>query len=169
MTIRNKVRLFVGLTGIGFFFYAISAVWSAIFIVALPQDSDWCLETHTFQIGENEYEERCIAFKNKAAQIKHIYNLRMVERNRYWIYLCVFLGGILGVIVLGRMNGIAEIDPGWPGSSAQFVLGCCMALVGPLLFSWLLPPPIDWFPEELVHIHDARQVEALKTLGLPSS
>ena len=166
MNIEDKRQIAVFLLGASFAFYLLGAVWSAIFIVALPQDPDWCQDVVEIQTGENSYEERCVAFKDHAAEMKHYHNQRMIGRNKYWLYATAVLGGLLGALAFHTV-------PGWRGdhtSSNTFgggvAIGAIAAFLGPLVLGWILPPPIRWFPQEFVEIHDARQDAALQELGI---
>ncbi len=104
--------------------------------------------------------------KDHAAEIKHYHNQRMIERNKYWVYGTLVLGGLSGVLAFHTV-------PKWCGqrtSSNTFgggvALGATAAFLGPLVLSWLLPAPIHWFPQEFAEIHEVRQDAALRELGI---
>ena len=150
------------------FFYALGAATSALFIIALPQDPDWCVDVIEIQTDEDSFEESCVVFKDEAAQLKHYHNLQMRQRNKYRLYFTVVFGALLGALlfhVLPRLRSRATA----PNSLGRgLALGAVVAFLGPMVLGWLLPPPIDWFPRELAEIHAARQVAALRDLGLPA-
>jgi hypothetical protein len=166
VNLEDKRHVAIFLLGASFAFYLLGAAWSAIFIVALPQDPDWCQDVVEIQTGENSYEERCVAFKNQAAEIKHYHNQRMIERNKYWLYATLVLGGLAGILAFHTM-------PRWRGQQTSssslgggIAAGVMAAFLGPLLLGWLLPAPIHWFPREFAEIHEVRQDAALRELGI---
>lgn len=71
----GKAARFAAIAGLAF--YLASAVWSALFIVALPQDPDWCKDAMEF--------EGCVEFKNTFEKLKYDHNREMVDRNSYWV------------------------------------------------------------------------------------
>lgn len=147
-------------------FFLVGAMWSAIFVIALPQDSDWCQEVVEIQTAENTYEERCVSFKDRAAELKHYHNQSMVQRNKHWLYVTLVLGSLLGTFtfhILPRSRGRSPSKNSLGGGVA---LGCVAAFLGPLVLGWILPAPIHWFPNEFSRIHEARQAAALAGLGI---
>jgi len=166
VNLENKRHVASFLFGASFSFYLLGAAWSAVFIVALPQDPDWCQEYVEIQTGENSFEERCVAFKDHAAEIKQYHNQRMIQRNTYWFYASLVLGGLVGILAfhtVPRWRGDQTCSSSLGGGLAAEVAA---AFLGPLLFGWLLPAPIHWFPQELADIYQARQESALRELGL---
>ena len=167
MKIDDKRHITIFLLGASFVFYLLSSAWSAIFFVALPLvDPDWCQEWAEIQTGETSYERRCVAFKDNASEVKYYHNMIMVQRQKDWLYATLALGGLLGTIAF-------HIVPRWRGERTSsgtlgggVALGVIAAFFGPIMFSWILPAPIHWFPEEFTKIHEARRAAALRELGI---
>lgn len=164
ITAREKMGIAILAIAIGASTYVTSAVWSAIFIVALPQEPDWCIEARRIQVAEDEYEERCVEFKNEMAHLKHLNNLEMLERNKYWVYSSLLLGALLGGTVLAIWSGVKANHSVFDSAMLGGLVGLCSALVGPFIYTWLLPPPINWFPQELNRISREREAAAIERL-----
>jgi hypothetical protein len=76
------------------------------------------------------------------------------------------MGGLLGTFAFHNI-------PKWRGERTSsdtlvvgFALGALAAFLGPLVFSWILPAPIHWFPREFAEIRQGRVNAALRELGV---
>ena len=163
MSINKLSHVIVFAIILSLFAYFASALWSAIFIVSLPMDKDAIVDA--VKIGETEYY---LEFKNCLAKLKYDHNVRMRDRNRYWIYGELVVGGLIGLFVF-------YIVPKWRQTldikqdasediGGGVVLGVLVVLIVPMVFSWVLPAPAKWFPKEIRNIAEIRQQEALSRL-----
>jgi hypothetical protein len=154
------------------FAYFASALWSAIFIVSLPMDKDAIVDA--VEIGETEDRyggtktKYHLEFKNCLAKLKYDHNVRMRDRNRYWLYSELILGGLIGLFVF-------YIVPKWRQTLdikqdptelvvGGIIMGVLVVLIIPMVLSWVLPAPAKWFPKEIRNIAEIRQQEALSRL-----
>ena len=165
MNLDNRLHMLVYVVVGGLLFYGSTAIWSAFFIIALPQDPGWCADVVQIQTGENSFDEQCVAFKDHASELKHYHNQRMVQRNKYWLYFRSVLGALLGALVFHTIPRWRRTPSPSTALTGGLALGAVVAFLAPLVFGWMLPSPIDWFPRELAEIHSARQAVALRELG----
>ncbi len=149
---------------IGVAFYLASAVWSALFIVALPQDRDWCKNAMEFQTGEDTSESRCVDFKNTYEELKYYRNQDMANRNRYWVYGQLIAGAFGGWLMFSRLPARRDITRRSTASVGAAMYGMTITLLVPLVLGWLLPAPVKWFPRQIVEYADARVQRELSLL-----
>ena len=161
----THLLIFAVLTGV--FFYVASVIWSAIFIVPLPQADDWCSKSVEIETGEDQREWHCVQFKDDLEELKFHHNYNMYKRNSYWVYTEIILGALVGMVVF-------YIIPKWRGRLKHWqgthniimggVLGILATLVIPLILGLILPAPMKWFPQELGEIREIREQAALLDL-----
>ena len=88
----NKLKNVIGFAiALGLIAYLASALWSAIFIISLPMDQDAITDWVEVETGENRFsgtqtELEPTGFKNTLEELKYYHNVRMQDRNRYWVY-----------------------------------------------------------------------------------
>ena len=85
MDISNKRFVISYFLITGFSSFILSAMLSAVFIVAIEQDKNWCLKSQQFQTGSESYETQCVLFKSSLEEYKSYHNQEMLERNKYLI------------------------------------------------------------------------------------
>ena len=133
-----------------FFIFIISAILSSFFIIVLPLADDWCKDGDMIQIGEDEYEYVCFEFKNEVEELKYYHNKEMLKRNKYLVGLEYVIGYLLTslcfVFIPKWRKRISHKDL---KTNLLISIGVAFAIsiVGNLFFSWILPPPVNWFPE----------------------
>ena len=163
----RDLLLFGAIAGVAF--YLTSALWSALFIVALPQDRDWCKDAMEFQTGEASTDVRCVEFKNTFEELKSYHNRDMVDRNGYWVYAELIAGAFSGWFMFCRLPARRGMCRSVSQSSGGAVIyGMIVAMVVPLFLSWLLPAPVKWFPNQIIKYADAkveRQLNFLRELA----
>jgi len=149
----------------GFVLYLGGAVWSGLFVVTLPQDRDWCKDVIAVRESETNVARRCVAFKNSFEELKYYYNLEAVESNRYRLVAQLLVGGLLGWLFFHRLPKMRAGLPK-PNESlvASFFIGTTVALVMPLLWSWVLPPGATWLPRQITERADHRVAQELNLL-----
>jgi len=172
MSINKPVHVIIFAIVLGFFSFLASATWSAIFIVSLPMAEDAIIDAVEIETGEDRYgtiqtEWWPIEFKNSLEELKYYHNLQMLDRNRYWLYGQLILGGLLSLCAF-------YIIPKWrntldPEDSSRVVvtsvfLGVLTVLIMPFVFGRVLPAPVKWFPQEIIDIAELRENEVLNQL-----
>lgn len=156
--------------------YLASAVWSALFIIDLPQAPDAVLGVvETTREGGRygqwvETEVMPVAFSSTLEELKYHHNVRMLERNRYWFYGTLLFGALAGYVAFSliprwRARAGVQSDPPTSSISSAF-FGAFVAAVFPMVLGWILPAPAEWFPRQIGELADARQSEALAKLEL---
>ena len=173
MSLNKLAHVIAFAVSLGIVAFLASALWSAIFIVSLPMDEDAITDAIEIETGEGRYggvqtEWHPIAFKNSLEELKYYHNVRMRERNRYWVYGQLIVGGLFGLFVFYIVPKWRNtLDPQNDTSGIAFggvLLGVLVVLIVPLVLSWILPAPIKWFPQEIVEIAQTREKEALTHL-----
>jgi len=147
----------------GFAFYLLISVAAAYFVIEVPMSDDWCLKTHgDFVVDYAKEGSPCVEFKNKWEEIKYNHNLSMKHRNMYLYFYSVLIATVGSLLAL---KWLWKMDL-WVWRS-RFLAGQAGLLIGvlmPLVFSWILPPPMEWFPDMIVRMHESKVDETLKIL-----
>lgn len=173
MSLKKPVHVLCFAIVLGVTAYLASALWSAVFIVALPMDEDAITDAIEIETGEDQYggvqtEWRPIEFKNSLEELKYYHNVRMRDRNRYWVYGSLIVGGLIGLFVfhtIPKWRSILEPQDDATGNAiGAVIVGVLAVLVVPFIISRVLPPPAKWFPQEIRNIAETRENEALKQL-----
>src|SRR6266576_3141992 len=100
MNTRNPRHVLAFVFVMGVFFYLAGALWSAYFVIALPQPKDWCkdwIESNPDAGGSGF--SGCVHFKNDVEASKYYHNIRMRDRNEKSIYAAIGLGIILSLLL----------------------------------------------------------------------
>lgn len=168
MSLDKPIHLIVFAVLVGVVAYFSSALWSAIFIVSLPMDADAIIDSVEVETGENESKWYPTEFKNSLEEGKYYHNRRMRDRNRYWVFGQLIIGGLVGVFAFyvvpkwrSKLDGRYEPPAFVIGG---IIVGVLTVLMIPFLLRCVLPAPIHWFPQELVNISESREREALERL-----
>ena len=173
MSFNKSTHVIAFVISLGIVAYLASALWSAVFIVSLPMDEDAITDAIEIETGKNRYGEvqtewHPTEFKNTLEELKYYHNERMRDRNRYWVYGELIVGGLLGFFVfyiIPKWRKTQEHQHDTSGIAVgSVVLGVLVVLIVPLVLSWVLPPPIRWFPQKIVSIAETRQREVLTRL-----
>lgn len=166
MNFNNMTHIAGYVVGAGFVAYLLAAALSAIFVVTVPMAPGWCVDGRP---GVEDYSGPCSVFLNPLEEAKYYHNRSMVERNVYLI-TTEFLswGAVTGLFFYWV--------PKWKNRAfLQDIDGatCFMAIAGitfgvsvvaPLIFSAILPPPVEWFPQVFVNLRQAQVDAALREL-----
>lgn len=170
MSFKKPSHIIAFIVVLGALAYFAAALWSAIFIVSLPMDEDAVIDAVEFQTDENVYEWRPVKFKNGLEELKYYHNVRMRDRNSYWMYGSMIAGGAIGLLVFFVVpkwrDKLEAKDDAVGIAIGSVVAGVLVVLIVPRLIGWVLPAPIRWFPQEIVDISSARQKEALQRIKL---
>ena len=159
---------------LGVVVYLASALWSALFIINLPQAPDAVLDVVEITRESGRYDQWVetdvvpVGFSSTLEEHKYHHNVAMNERNRYWIYSTLIFGAFAGYVAFSliprwRARAGIQCDPPTASISSAF-FGAFVAGVFPMLLGWVLPAPASWFPRQLVEMADSRQMEALSEL-----
>lgn len=104
MSLNKPWHLAVFAFGLGIFVYLASALWSAVFIVALPQPPDAIVDSYPLERESGgRYNEQVttewvpIEFKNTLEEVKYYHNVRMRDRNQYWLHSMLAFGAFAGL------------------------------------------------------------------------
>jgi uncharacterized membrane protein YraQ (UPF0718 family) len=160
---------------LGVVIYLASALWSALFIIDVPQAPDAVVDFVEIeqQVSGRYYDDSYTEasptkFKNTLEELKYHHNVTMLERNRYWFYGTLIFGAFAGYVafsLIPRWRARAGIHSGPPTSAiSSAFLGAFVAAVLPMLLGWILPAPVEWFPRRICEMADARQSQALAKL-----
>lgn len=159
---------------LGVVVYLASALWSALFIIDLPQAPNAVLDVVEITRESGRYDQWVeteavpVGFSSTLEELKYDHNVRMLERNRYWFYGTLIFGALAGYVafsLIPRWRGRAGIQSDPPSSSiSSAFFGAFVAAVLPMLFGWVLPAPVSWLPRQIVEMADSRQVATLSEL-----
>ena len=167
MDYNNKKHIITYIIVGGFVFYILSAIISSIFIISVPQDKDWCLESIEIQVSENDYKTECIEFKNDFEMLKYYHNKEMVRRNKYLVFLefiLAFLATSLFFYFIPKWKGHVSNEDNASKFLILTLIAFLISTIAPLIFSWILPAPVNWFPQIFKDINDAQVNEVLRNL-----
>ena len=165
MDITRARNLVLFLVVAGFTFYVVNALWSAFFITALPQDSDWCRDWITPEEGAPSSPGMCLKFKNEIEEAKHFHNRRMLDRNRRWVYGTIGVGIVIAWLSFYVVPRWRHLHPDILRVAVTSVLlGFASAVIVPMILSWLLPAPYKWFPRAITDAALAREQQALSQI-----
>ncbi|QDV40882.1 hypothetical protein Enr13x_07180 [Stieleria neptunia] len=168
MSLQKPFHIAAFVLTLGTLSYLASALWSAIFIVPLPMAPDAVVDVLETEGPNGQLEYRPIEFKNRLEELKYFHNVRMKERNGYWVWGQIIIGLGIGAFCfyyLPKWRSIVpeRADHAGIGIGAAF-LGLGTTLIFPMILSFLLPAPYKWFPQEIVDIADLREAAELERL-----
>jgi hypothetical protein len=162
----NNTRLLIGyLLVSGLLAYLLSVMLSAIFIIGLDMDDNWC----ELPIEVRDGEWKCLEFKNNFEERKYDHNSDMRDRNGKLLILKFIL--FLGVTYI-----VFHFIPKWRELRHHSALDLTHTLVPlgllsfgvsntmPLIFAFILPTPTEWFPYIFVEIHETQREAILSEL-----
>ena len=171
MNTRNPRHVLAFVFLVGVFFYLAGALWSAYFVIALPQPHDWCADWVDLRDKDDQSAfSGCVQFKNDVEALKYHHNQQMRDRNTKWLNTTIGAGIILSLLLFWYLPSRIHhrVVPSDTFVTAS-VLGFIAALIVPLVFSWVLPAPVTWFPAFIVEASREREAEALREItGDPS-
>ena len=168
MDIDNKKHLLGFLFIGGVLAYLLHAAFGAVFVVAVPLAPDWCHDFQEVQTAADEYKQECFAFKNAFEEAKYRHNQRMIGRNKFLIAVQFGLWFAAAGLVfhwIPTWRGIPLVHDGAERFFAIAVLAFATSVIAPLVLSWLLPPPVEWFPSIFREINDAQVEAALRHIA----
>ena len=104
MSLNKPSHVIAFVISLGIVAFLASALWSAVFIVSVPMDECAIVDAIEVETGEDRYggvqtEWRPTEFKDTLEELKYYHNVRMRDRNRYWVYGNLVVGGLLGLFV----------------------------------------------------------------------
>jgi hypothetical protein len=152
----------------GFIFYLLSVIIDPIFIPTLQTSENFCLQWIEIRSGYQKQTE-CVEFSDKREELKYRHNLRM-EQRRANKMIGLFIVASVVTFLLMMLNPSVFFGPGvtignYTGAIATAVFyGIILGFILPTVFQILLPPPIQWLPQELLEIHSARAEFVLKEI-----
>jgi hypothetical protein len=166
MNTRNPRHVLAFAFLVGVFFYLAGAVWSAYFIISLPQAEGLCkdwVEPHPDAGGSGF--SGCVGFKNDVEASKYYHNKQMLARNTKWIYATIGAAILLSLLLFWYFpNRIHYRQVPRDAFVTDTVLGFIAALIVPMILSWVLPAPSTWFPTFIVEAAQQREADALRRI-----
>lgn len=174
MSENNTWHVVVFACCLGVAVYLASALWSALFIIDLPQAPDAVVDVVEITRESGRYDQWVdtevvpVAFSSRLEELKYHHNLSMLERNRYWFYGTLIFGAFAGFVafrLIPSWRGVAEVKFAPLGSGIPIAFfSALIAAVVPMVLGWVLPAPVTWFPRKIVEMADSRQAAALADL-----
>jgi|GEM_PF-1903908 len=164
MDTRNPRQVLAFLFLAGAFFYLAGALWSAYFIVSLPQAEDWCIDwiEPDPDAGGSSFSG-CVSFKNDVEASKYYHNKEMLALNRKWVYATIGAAILLSLFLFWYFpSRIHRRQVPHDAFVTAIVLGFIAAVIAPMIFSWVLPAPATWFPRFIVEAAQQREADALR-------
>lgn len=144
----------------GFFFYLLGATIDTIFVPTLDQPEGFC-EDWTERVFRWHRAQDCVKFKNQVEELKYKHNKRMEKRSSQKVVLLfVLASGLTYLLMVLRpalffeTGDYLRYTTGIIATAVFF--GVILGFVMPLIYQALLPPPVQWFPEEFTEIRRAR-------------
>ncbi len=157
------------IVGGGFFFYLLSVFIDPVFIPALQMPENWCQKWIETRSGYQKQME-CVEFGNPLDELKYKHN-REMEKRRANKMLGLFIAASAITFILMVLNpanffGAGVSIENYTGAVAAAVFyGLILGFIFPTIYQMLLPPPIEWMPQEFLEIRRARIEFILKTIG----
>ena len=141
-----------------FSFYVYSAIMSAAFVPSLDMGKNYCVDW----IAPDGETQECYRFRNKFEERKYQHNQEMVNRKRIIIGIGMLLMTIInfGLAPSSIVSKDSEIASriGVSAVVAFFIWGASF------IFVFVLPPPIDWFPDVFREVRFEQEQAALRLL-----
>ncbi len=156
------------IVGGGFFFYLLSVFIDPVFIPTLKMPENWCQKWIETRSGYQKQKE-CVEFGNPLDELKYKHN-REMEKRRANKILGLFIAASAITFFLMVLNPANFFVAGvsienYTGAVATAVFyGLILGFILPTIYEMLLPPPIEWMPEEFLEIRRARIELVLKTI-----
>ena len=156
------------IVGGGFFFYLLSVFIYPVFIPTLQMRENWCQKWIETRSGYQKQKE-CVEFDNPLDELKYKHNRKM-EKRRANKMLGLFIAASVITFCLMVLNPANFFGDGvsienYTGAVATAVFyGVILGFILPTFYQMLVPPPIEWMPEEFLEIRRARIEFILKTI-----
>ncbi|NLC67800.1 MAG: hypothetical protein GX754_03220 [Clostridiaceae bacterium] len=118
------------------------------------------------RFGEYTSEKAYITnYDNEFEVNKYFHNERMVKRHTY-IFVSMIIVGIIASFLLfyfiPKWKGVKIEHDDYDHTFSILMLGAFTAGLVPLLFGWILPPPVDWFPNVFREINELQAKELMR-------
>jgi len=161
--------LFLYLVICGLAFYLLGVFIESVFIYKLKMSPGWCVEPTAVE-GEYGYHEECIRFKNKIEELKYNHNQTMQKRISIKLYVMFALASIVTLLLMLLApshffdNGNEFIHRKVEVIFSGMFYGFLISIVIPLICIEVFPPPIEWLPNEIISIRQARAEFALQEI-----
>ena len=156
----------------GFVFYLLSAVMSALFIYVLPLAEDFYTDywenIYEDPEGGISYEFYITEFKNDFEKRKFYHNKAMEKRNTYLIWLNFVIAVVITSVVFYFIPERRKVsnENSYTGVFISILaMAFCVTFIMPLMFSFILPSPIEWFPKILKDFYENKVNDLLIELG----
>ena len=144
----------------GFFFYLLSVFIDPVFITTLQMPENWCQKWIETRSGYQKQME-CVEFDNTLNELKYRHNREMEKRHSDKM-IGLFIAASLITFFLMFLNptnffGVGVRIENYTGAVATAVFyGVILGFIFPTIYQTLLPPPMEWLPQEFLEIRQAR-------------
>jgi hypothetical protein len=141
----------------------------SLFVISVPLDDDWCFDMREIQTGEDEYSFECFEFKNEFEEAKYNHNVKSSDIN-FYIYLGGFILNVFLIYLIfhklpQRINKNEEYRQLNENEIFEFIMMTfAIILIAPWVFSFLLPPPVEWFPDFFRTYNEVKTKEVIDLL-----
>lgn len=174
MDLQNNKHVGIYIIGAGFLMYILAATLNAIFVITLPIDDTWYQENVVMseeidsidRFGNESYSTQSYItnYENAIEISKYYHNQRMNDIHRYITSGLIAFGIITTLFLfyfIPRLNG-KKLDGDEIFSA--FLIGLITSSIMPLLYGWLLPAPVEWFPSIIREIHKSQVQNVMNQL-----
>jgi hypothetical protein len=139
----------------GLLFFVLHTFLQVVFIVTVPMEEGWAVQTEEYDTAGGT-ETMVTEFLDEYEEAKYYHNLSMLERNKYLIGTEFVLGAALTFLLF---HFIQKWKTGGDSEDHEktfliLMLSFGVSIVMPLIFSWILPPPVEWFPSYFRELND---------------
>ena len=111
------------------------------------------------QVSEDNFSSECVSFKNNLEKLKYEQNQAMVSRND----ILLFVRFLIAIVTTGMLF---HYIPKWKEKDTEkidgdsifgiLLISFIVSVIAPLVFGWILPPPIEWFPQVFRDINQSQ-------------
>lgn len=153
----------------GFFLYVLSASIDLIFIPTLEMSDGWCKDWAEKSLLYGKDRE-CVAFSDEIEERKYHHNKNMEQRQSYKMFAILFSATVFTYFLMW-LNPANFFDQKTQFEHTTGVIavavyyGIITALIMPIIYHELLPPPHQWFPHEFIEIRQARIEQILNNIS----
>jgi len=157
----RRWQYLISLLVVGFVVWNLSAIGAAIFVPVVEMEEDWCVVW---------WEGNCVEFINSLEEDKYFHNKRMATRNAIVMTVALLIGVVWEYMIRFQIPHWKKNSPLHPYK--DFFPGIFFALwaysfwliVVLLGCTFILPPPVDWYPDIFRDIRDAQVVQVMRVL-----
>lgn len=169
MDYHNKKQVILYIFIVGFLLFCIRAGLNSYYVIKVPHEDNWCKKWVEIPVGENKEEYRCVEFKNEIEKMKYYHNRTQQEHNENIYWGITIFGAIITILTfhyIPKWKNIKYKNKTEKNDKIEAIIIIIVATTGvaPLIYHYILPPPIEWFPDIFRRIHEQRVNEAMEII-----